>query len=96
MLRLIGPGEWEQQLRELKSADVTAPDGSKVDIEDPDDEMGANGKPKRPKTKKQLSNEKKGLGQGKHAIGWIWRVGTPLGSGDDALMNDGKLLLPQF
>lgn len=86
---LIGPGEWEMQLRVLKKEDITAPDGSSVDIEDPTDDIGANGKQKRPKTKKQLSDAAKGLGQGKHAIGWIWTVGTPLGDGDDALMNDG-------
>lgn len=86
---LIGPGEWEKQLRVLKREDITAPDGSSVDIEDPTDDIGPSGKQKRPKTKKQASDAAKGLGQGKHAIGWIWTVGTPLGDGEDVLMNDG-------
>lgn len=91
--KLIGPGVWEKQLRVLQKHDITAPDGSVVDIEDPTDDIGANGKPKKIKTKKQNSDAAKGLGQGKHAIGWIWTVGTPLGTGDDVLMNDGMFSL---
>lgn len=40
LLKLVGPGDWENQLRELNHGDLTTPDGHEIDIDDPDHPFG--------------------------------------------------------
>ncbi|EDR00876.1 uncharacterized protein LACBIDRAFT_333719 [Laccaria bicolor S238N-H82] len=43
LLELIGPGDWERELKELNDGDLTTPDGTEISIEIPNDEIGPDG-----------------------------------------------------
>ncbi|EDR12898.1 uncharacterized protein LACBIDRAFT_323718 [Laccaria bicolor S238N-H82] len=79
LLALLGPGDWETHLQELKDGDLTTPDGHKISIEDPDDLFGPDG---HELSKRKRADIKKGLGQGKKIVSWIWT--TPQGVGDES------------
>ena len=43
LLKLVGPGDWENQLRELNHGDLTTPDGHEISTDDPDHPFGPDG-----------------------------------------------------
>jgi hypothetical protein len=88
LLKLVGPGDWENQLRELNHGDLTTPDGHEISIEDPDHPFGADG---RELSKKKRANIEKGLGQGKKVVSWIWTTAQSIVGGSDAVLHEGKL-----
>jgi len=93
LLALLGPGDWETHLQELKDGDLTTPDGHEISIEDPDDPFGPDG---RELSKRKRADIKKGLGQGKKIVSWIWT--TPQGVGDesDEVLHEGLSLIILF
>ena len=93
MLELIGPGDWETELKELNDGDLTTPDGTELSIEDPNEEIGADG---RLLSKKRRVALQRGLGEGRRAVSWIWRVKGSTGNGEDEGLNDGKSFLVEY
>ena len=43
LFELIGPGDWERVLKELKDGDLTMPNRTEISIEDPNMEVGPDG-----------------------------------------------------
>lgn len=86
LLKLVGPGDWENQLRELNHGDLTTSDGHEISIDNPDHPFGADG---RELSKKQQANIAKGLGQGKKVVSWIWTTAS-IESGSDDVLHEGK------
>ena len=88
LLKLVGPGDWENQLRELNHGDLTTPDGHEISIENPDHPFGADG---RELSKKKRANIEKGLGQGKKVVSWIWTTAAQsIVGGSDTVLHEGK------
>ncbi|EDR04507.1 uncharacterized protein LACBIDRAFT_304221 [Laccaria bicolor S238N-H82] len=85
LLALQSPGDREPELRELRRGDLTTPDATELCIEDPNDNIGQDGKAK---SKKQKKIDQLGLGEGKRKISWIWRVAGAMGDGGDDILND--------
>jgi len=87
---LLGPGEWEKELRELNHGDLTTPDGQEISIEDPNDPIGPDGWPLS-MSKKNKQNLELGLGEGRRATSWIWMSTTAIGDGTDRVLHEGIL-----
>ena len=87
LFKLVGPGDWEHQLRELNHGDLTTPDGHEINIDDPDHPFGADG---RALSKKKRANIEKGLGQGKKVVSWIWTTAQSIVSSSDDVLHEGK------
>ena len=87
---LLGPGEWEQELRELNHGDLTTPDGHEISIEDPNDPIGPDGRPLS-MSKKKKKNLELGLGEGRRAVSWIWTSTAAIGDGSDKVLHEGML-----
>ncbi|KAH7909277.1 hypothetical protein BJ138DRAFT_1115126 [Hygrophoropsis aurantiaca] len=85
LIALKGHGTWENTLRPLLKTDLSPPNGEDINIEDPNDEIAANG---RKKSKKQLEELRKDLGQGRKVVSWIWRTVGVLGDGSDEELNE--------
>lgn len=87
---LLGPGDWERELKILRDEDVRLPGGMETCIENPDDTIGPDGKKK---GKKKLEALAKGLGEGRRVISWIWVSGGLVGEGGDKGLNDGQFCI---
>ena len=57
---LMGPGDWERELKELDDGDLMTPDGTEISIENPNKEIGLDG---RLLSKKQRITLERGLGE---------------------------------
>ena len=90
LLALLGPGDWESHLQELKDGDLTMPDGHKISIEDPDDPFGPDG---RELPKRKWADIERGLGQGKKSVLWIWTTPQAIGNGSDEVLHEGLSLI---
>ena len=66
---------------------------TELSIEDPNEEIGADG---RLLSKKQQVALQRGLGEGRRAVSWIWRVKGSTGNGQDEGLNDGKSFLVEY
>ena len=86
LLALLGLGDWETHLQELKDGDLTTPDRHKISIEDPDDLFGPDGC-ELPKRKR--ADIKKGLGQGKKSVSWIWTTPQAVRDENDEVLHEG-------
>ena len=86
LLELIGPGDWERELKELNDGDLTTPDGTETSIENASDEIGPDG---RLLSKKRRVALERGLGEGRRVVSWIWRVKGSTGDGEDEGLNEG-------
>ena len=69
LFKLLGPGTWEKELRELSHKDLTTPDGTEISIEDPNDVIGPDG---RQVSKKKKLIIERNLGEGYRSVSWIW------------------------
>jgi len=67
------------------------PDGHEISINNPDHPFGPDG---RGLSKKQRANSKKGLGQGKKVMLWIWTTAQSIVSGSDDVLHEGKSPTP--
>jgi hypothetical protein len=85
---LLGPGEWERELRELNHGDLTTPDGHEISIEDPNDPIGPDGR-LLSMSKKKKKILKLGLGEGRRAVSWIWTSTAAIGDGSDKVLHEG-------
>ncbi|KAH7917632.1 hypothetical protein BV22DRAFT_1108535 [Leucogyrophana mollusca] len=83
LVALKGHGSWENELRPLSRNDISPPNGDYITIERLDDEIGANG---RKKSRRQLEEMRRGLGQGRKAVLWIWTTVGVLGDGEDLII----------
>ena len=43
LFELIGPGNWERELKELNNGDLTMPDVTEISIKDPNEEVRPDG-----------------------------------------------------
>ena len=87
LLKLMGPGDWENQPRELNHGDLTTPDRHEISIKNPDDPFRADGWEL---SKKKQANIEKGLGQGKKVVSWIWTTAQSIVGGSNAVLHEGK------
>ncbi|KAH7917395.1 hypothetical protein BV22DRAFT_1026398 [Leucogyrophana mollusca] len=85
LVALKGHGSWENELRPLGRNDISPPNGDDITIERLNDEIGADG---HKKSRRQLEEMRRGLGQGRKAVSWIWTTVGVLGDGEDAGLND--------
>jgi hypothetical protein len=90
LFELIGPGDWERELKELNDGDLTTPDGTEISIEDPNEEIGPDG---RLLSKKRRVALERGLGEGRRVVSWIWIVKGSTGNGEDEGLNEGMSIL---
>ena len=86
LFKLIGPGGWENELRELLHKDLTTPDGTEISIEDPNDVIGPDG---RQVSKKKRLIIERNLGEGYHTVSWIWMRAPATGDESDAVLHEG-------
>jgi hypothetical protein len=86
LFKLIGPGAWENELRELSHKDLTTPDGTEISIEDPKNVIGPDGR--QVSKKNRLIIERK-LGEGYRAVSWIWMCAAATGDETDAVLHEG-------
>jgi hypothetical protein len=86
LFKLIGPGAWENELRELSLKDLTTPDGTEISIEDPKNVIGPDGR--QVSKKNRLIIERK-LGEGYRAVSWIWMCAAATGDETDAVLHEG-------
>ena len=89
----MGPGDWERELKELNDGDLTTPDGTEISIENPNEEIGPDG---RLLSKKRRVALERGLGEGRRVVSWIWTVKGSAGNGEDDGLNEGKSILVQY
>ena len=89
---LLGPGEWEKELRELRHGDLTMPDGHEIRIEDLNDPIGPDGWPLS-MSKKKKRNLELGLGEGRRAVSWIWTSTVAIGDGTDKVLHEGTFFV---
>lgn len=89
---LLGPGDWEKELRELNHGDLTTPDGHEISIEDPNDPVGPDGRPLS-MSKKKKRNLELGLGEGRRTVSWIWTSTAAIGDGADKVLHEGLFLV---
>ncbi|KIJ89975.1 hypothetical protein K443DRAFT_55668, partial [Laccaria amethystina LaAM-08-1] len=85
LFKLIGPGAWENELRELSHKDLTTPDGTEISIEDPNDVIGPDGR--QVSKKKRLIIERR-LGEGYRSVSWIWMRAPATGDESDAVLHE--------
>lgn len=90
---LMGPGDWERELKELNDGDLTTPDGTEISIEDPNEEIGPDG---RLLSKKRRIALERGLGEGRRVVSWIWTMKGSAGNGEDNELNEGKSMSVQY
>ena len=90
LLKLVGPGDWENQLWELNHRDLTTPDGHEISIDDPDHPFGPD---RQGLSKKQWANHK-GLAQGKKVVSWIWTTAQSMVGSSDDVLHEGKSPAP--
>ena len=90
---LMGPGDWERELKELNDGDLTTPDGTEISIENPNEEIGPDG---RLLSKKRRVALERGLGEGRRVVSWIWTVKGSAGNGEDDGLNEGKSISVQY
>ena len=86
LLKLISPGNWERELKELNDGDLMMPDSTETSIENASDEMGPDGCLL---SKKHPVALERGLREGRHVVSWIWRVKGSTGDGEDEGLNKG-------
>ena len=93
LLVLLGPGDWETHLQELKDGDLTTPDGHEISIDDPNHPFGPDG---RELPKRKRADIEKGLGQGKKSVSWIWTTPQAIRNGSDEVLHKGLSLISLF
>ena len=86
LFKLIGPGAWENELRELSHKDLTTPDGTEISIEDPNDVIGPDG---RQVSKKKRLIIERNLGEAYRSVSWIWMRAPATGDESDAVLHEG-------
>ena len=86
LFKLMGPGVWENELRELSHKDLTTPDGTEISIEDLNDVIGPDG---RQVSKKKRIIIERNLGEGYRTVSWIWMRAPATGDDTDAVLHEG-------
>ena len=86
LFKLMGPGVWENELRELSHKDLTTPDGTEISIEDPNDVIGPDG---RQVSKKKRIIIEHNLGKGYCTVSWIWMCAPATVDDTDAVLHEG-------
>ena len=90
MFKLLGPGTWEKELRELSHKDLTTPDGTEISIKDPNNVIGPNS---RQVSKKKKLIIERNLSEGYHSVSWIWMCAPVMGDEADAVLHEGEQTL---